>query len=51
MFKFVQLLHSGVNKDIKMSCNYIYEAFKLRYQTIDNAYILKYVLIVVIIVL
>ena len=36
MFKFVQLLRSDVNKDIKMLCNYINEAFKLRYQTIDT---------------
>ena len=35
MLKFVKLIRTDVNKDIKFVRNYIYEAFKLRYQTID----------------
>ena len=36
MHKFVQLLLCDTNKEINMLCKYINEAFKLRYQIINN---------------
>ena len=36
MHKFVQLLRCDTNKEIHMLCKYINEAFKLRYQIINN---------------
>lgn len=35
MFKFTQLLQSDKNKETIMLCQYINEAFKLRYQIIN----------------